>query len=279
MIIIYSVLTLFLLGLLFGIALALASRLLKVKEDPRQQKVLSALPGSNCGACGFAGCSNYAEAIVLDHAKITLCLPGGECVVKDIAEVMGVPTGKIEKKYAVIHCCGGGIGKKKYNYAGVRDCRVINMVAGGSSECDYGCLMGYACLDSCPVDAIVKNEHGMPYVIPEKCIGCGRCVSTCPRNLIEIIPEKSKIHILCLSKDRGANVRKICSVGCIGCGKCVKECPFDAIKLVDNLAVIDYSKCKVCSKCVSVCPVNVIYNWRKEFIIPGFNKSSIKSSM
>ncbi|MDD5645008.1 MAG: RnfABCDGE type electron transport complex subunit B [bacterium] len=268
-VIIYSTGVLLLLGSVFGIALAVSSKFLKVEEDPKIRKIADILPNINCGACGFAGCSSYAEAIVLKHAKPNLCMPGGEKTSKKIAELMGMAPDSIEKKVAVIHCCGGGIGKKKYDYSGVKDCRIINMVAGGSVECGYGCLMGYACLLSCPVRAIEKNENMMPYVIREKCIGCGRCVNTCPRNLIELADTAKKVHILCSSRDKGAEVIKVCNVGCIGCGKCAQACPFDAIKIVNNLAVIDYSKCRVCGKCVEVCPVKVIYDWRKEFTLPG----------
>ncbi|MCK9555963.1 RnfABCDGE type electron transport complex subunit B [bacterium] len=277
-VIIYSTGALLLLGIGFGIALSLSSKLLRVEEDPRIKNISDILPNINCGACGFAGCFSYAEAIVTKKEKINLCMPGGEKTSKKIADLMGMAPDSIEKKVAVIHCCGGGIGRKKYDYSGVKDCRIINMVAGGSVECGYGCLMGYACLKSCPVHAIKKNENQMPYVIRDKCIGCGRCVNTCPRNLIELVEDAKKVHILCSSHDRGADVIKVCSVGCIGCGKCVQACPFNAIRMENNLAVIDYSKCKVCGKCVEVCPVKVIYDWRKNFIMPGKQRKSEKTN-
>ena len=61
-------------GLLAGILLALASHFFKVEEDETVKEVRDALPGANCGACGFAGCDSYAEAVA--NGKFKTTIPG-----------------------------------------------------------------------------------------------------------------------------------------------------------------------------------------------------------
>ena len=63
----------------------------------------------------------------------------------------------------------------------------------------------------------------------------------------------------CVNKDKGAAARKACANACIGCGKCAKECPFEAITVTNNVAYIDYTKCRMCRKCVAVCPTGAIH--------------------
>ena len=68
------------LGALFGLILSVASKIFEVKKDPREEAILSHLAGANCGGCGFAGCSAYAEAVFKGEAPIGKCASGGnEC--------------------------------------------------------------------------------------------------------------------------------------------------------------------------------------------------------
>jgi ferredoxin len=95
-----------------------------------------------------------------------------------------------------------------------------------------------------------------------KCTGCGACAKTCPRGIIELVPQgpkNRKVVVLCNNKDKGALATKECKVSCIGCGKCVKVCEkFEAITLGANLAHIDPDKCKMCRKCEEACPRGAI---------------------
>lgn len=52
------------LGGVFGLVLATASKKFAVEEDPRIGEITNLLPGANCGGCGFAGCGALADAIV-----------------------------------------------------------------------------------------------------------------------------------------------------------------------------------------------------------------------
>jgi ferredoxin len=103
---------------------------------------------------------------------------------------------------------------------------------------------------------------GLPVIIEENCVACGACVKACPKDIIELrnVGKKSRrIFVSCVNKDKGGVAKKSCEVACIGCSKCFNVCPFEAITMANNLAYIDYNKCKLCRKCVEVCPTNAIH--------------------
>ena len=77
-------------GVLMGLFLAFASKKFEVEVDPKVEAILAILPGVNCGACGYPGCSGYASGVALEGAKMTLCAPGGPKVAAKIGEIMGV---------------------------------------------------------------------------------------------------------------------------------------------------------------------------------------------
>ncbi|MCY7008359.1 RnfABCDGE type electron transport complex subunit B [Fusobacterium simiae] len=77
-------------GILMGLFLAYASKKFEVEVDPKVEAILAILPGVNCGACGYPGCSGYAAGVALEGAKMTLCAPGGPKVAQKIGDIMGV---------------------------------------------------------------------------------------------------------------------------------------------------------------------------------------------
>lgn len=246
-------------GIFVGLFLGVAGIKFKVDVDEREEAVLAALPGNNCGGCGFAGCSGLASAIVKGEAAVNACPVGGEAVGKAIASIMGVEAESKERMRAYVSCQGDcERAKKNYEYSGAEDCRVVGFVPGGGPKsCGSGCLGFGSCVKACPFDAIhVKN--GVAVVDAEACKACGKCVAVCPRNLITLIPYKAKLAVACASADKGLVTMKACEAGCIGCGLCVKACPSGAVAVRDFHAVIDQSKCTGCGACAEKCPKKAI---------------------
>jgi len=251
------------LGVVFGIALAIVAAKFVVKVDPKVERVRETLPGANCGACGFAGCMGYAEAVVGNpDVAVSMCAPGKSAVADKIAEITGKKAEKVEPKIARVFCQGGtSLSQRKFIYTGVKDCTAAVLAAGGDKSCEYGCL-GYAtCMRACPFNAITMSADNLPLIDPEKCTACGKCVAACPKQVIELGLMSKAVVISCHSRDKGIDVKKKCQVGCIACGICVRTCPVDAIKIENNLARIDHSKCITCGLCVKKCPTSAIKDY------------------
>ncbi len=248
------------LGLLFGVLLSIASKVFVVAVDPKVEAVLNALPGANCGACGYPGCAGCAVAIAEGKAPVTACTIGGQKVAENVATIMGVNASTMEKKVAVVHCQGDcEKAKDKYIYQGIQDCRIQSTLAGGQKECSYGCLGCGTCYDVCPFDAI-RMINGIAVINRDKCTACNKCVEICPVKIIEMVPYDNTAVVKCKSEDPGKLVRGYCSIGCIGCKICVKNCPTEAFSFENNLASINYEKCINCLVCVEKCPTNAIDN-------------------
>ncbi len=244
----------------FALLLAVADQKLRVEEDPRVGKVIEALPGANCGGCGYPGCGAFAEHVVAGDTPITGCAPGGPEVIEQIAEVLGVEAASAEKEVAVVLCQGGSKeAVRSADYYGVETCQAATLVAGGGKACQYGCLGHADCMVSCPFDAIHMNDNRLPVVDREKCTACGKCVEACPKKLIELHSINHRIFVFCKSRDKGPVVKKACSVGCIGCRICVKQCPVeDGMKITGTLAVVNYDVCPAEDVLVEKCPMNTI---------------------
>lgn len=247
-------------GALFGLGLAFAAKKFDVKTDPRVEEILEVLAHAHCGACGFPGCRQYAEAVIEDpDVSPNLCSPGGEPCAKAVAAISGKEMVVTEPTIAKVLCNGGASkSSRRFVYEGIRDCKAAVLASGGDKTCVYGCLGYGTCFRACPFDAITMNEENLPLFDPVKCTSCGSCVKACPKQIIEILPMAKEVVVTCSSKDKGAVTRKGCQVGCIGCGMCVKVCPFSAASVENNLSTIDVNKCKVCGLCVIKCPTNAI---------------------
>lgn len=262
---IYAVVSLSFIGAAAAVVLFFVARKFKVIEDPKIDEVEEAVPGANCGGCGYAGCRAFAEAIVKSGSLEGFnCPVGGNEAMAAVAKIMGLEPEEKEPMIAVLRCNGSRENApQKIKYEGAATCGFAHGLYSGESGCPYGCLGLGDCAVSCDFDALYMDEKtGLPVVVADKCVACGACVKACPRNIFELRPKGKKdrrIHVACINKEKGGPARKNCSVACIGCGKCVKVCPFDAITLKDNLAYIDYEKCKLCRKCVPECPTNAIH--------------------
>ena len=256
--IVIAILALGIMGGVFGLILAIASKVFEVKKDPREEEILGHLAGANCGGCGFAGCSACAAAIVAGKAPVNACAPAGGENAAAIAQIMGVSVGATEKKVAFVRCNGGTNAKKRYEYRGVKDCIGATKIAAGPLDCSFGCLGFGSCVEACKFGAMSIGPNGTAVADPEKCTDCMACAAACPRKLITAVPYASKVHVACSNKDKGKAATSVCAASCIGCGLCEKNCKFDAIHVTDNLAVIDYAKCKNCKVCTKVCPRGAI---------------------
>lgn len=247
-------------GLVIGAILAYAAKIFAVESDPRIEAIVGVLPGANCGACGYAGCAALAGAIAAGQAPVDACPVGRAPVAEKVAEIMGINAGgPAVKKQAQVLCQGGkDIAKTKYEYAGIDDCQAAAQVAGGPKSCEYACIGLGSCAEACPFGAISVSADGLPVIDGEICTGCGVCVKTCPKQVLDLVPQNSRVQVRCNSNAKGAAVRPVCQKGCIGCGICAKNCPAEAIRVEDNLAKIDYDKCTGCGICAAKCPTKAI---------------------
>ncbi len=158
------------LALGFGALLGYASKRFRVEGNPMADKIEHLLPQTQCGQCGYAGCRPYAEAIAKGEADINLCPPGGEAVIKALAELLGVEpkpldeskTAHAEKRLAVID----------------------------ENTC-IGCTL---CIQACPVDAILGAAKQMHTVIAPECTGCALCVPPCPVECIHMVAVEQGIE-------------------------------------------------------------------------------------
>lgn len=247
-------------GLIFGLLLSFASVIFAVKTDDREELILSELPGANCGACGYAGCSAYAAAIVSEGAPVNSCSVGKDPVAKKIAKIMGVEAKAVEPKTARVMCSGNcSVATDKYEYHGINTCSAAVKLAGGAKECPNGCLGLGSCVSVCPFGAIEIVE-GIAVIDDEKCQACGKCIAKCPKGIIKFVPKKNKYSVLCSNREKGAaKINKYCKAGCVACRMCEKVCPAGAIKVTDNFAEIDYGLCTGCGECAEKCPKKVIH--------------------
>lgn len=255
-------------GIVFGFILAVANKKFAMEVNPLIHEVEEVLPKGQCGACGFAGCANYAEAVVLNpEVAPNLCVPGKEAVAKLVAELTGKAAEKVEPIIAHVRCRGtGDKAVLSYNYKGVKDCRAASMVQGGPKGCKNGCVGFGSCVEACHFGAMSMGENGLPVVDKKKCTGCAACEAACPKSVIQMIPTNAKVKVDCNSKDKGAIARKLCSAACIGCGICAKNCSYGAIEVKNNLAVVDHKICmEKCSDatCIAKCPTGAI-NFAKQ---------------
>ena len=264
------------LGGVLGFILAIASKIFAVKVDERVPKIIDALPGANCGGCGYAGCAALAEAIAKGEAKINSCAVGGKDSANAIAEIMGEKAADSVRMRAQVMCSGTSeCAKRKYVYEGAHDCISLSKLDGGFKTCPNGCLGFGTCVSICPFGAISVKD-GVAYVDYHKCTGCGRCATACPKHIIRMIPYDAKYWVGCMSVDIGKVTRSYCDVGCISCKMCERTCEHDAIHVNDFVASIDYDKCVGCGKCADACPRKIIWTSERQKDVKTISKKELK---
>ncbi len=264
-VLLFTIISLSLLGLIAALILYFIAQKFKVYEDPRIDKVEDILPSANCGGCGFPGCRNFAEVLVkADTFDDLFCPVGGNEVMAQAAALLGKEAIEVDPKVAVVRCSGSFEHRPRTNfYDGASNCTIVHNLYTGDTDCPFGCVSLGECVDACDFEAMYMDEKtGLPVIIDEKCVACGACVEACPRDIIELRKRNKKdrkIFVSCINEDKGGIAKQYCAVTCTGCTKCFKVCEYDAIIMNNNLAFIDSEKCKLCRKCVTECPTNAIH--------------------
>ena len=239
--VILAAILLLLLAVAMALVLGWANRAFHVEVDPKVEAIDRALPGANCGGCGYVGCSEYAQAVASGEAELTLCGPGGSACAEQLAQIMGVEVEQSFPYRAVVHCAATTAQRLPENkpvYRGEQTCTAANLVA-GYQGCIYGCLGLGDCVRACDYDAI-RIVDGVAVVDYDNCIGCRACAIACPRNIITMVPFKSErmLVVACSNRDSGLDVKAVCTIGCIGCSICAKKS--EVFAMDDNLPIIDY---------------------------------------
>ena len=240
--------------------LSLANKRFYVYEDPRIDEVEEMLPKSNCGACGTAGCRNFAEQVVAGERVPARCTVNSPDMNATIASFLGVAMGEVEKQVARLACAGGShVARMRASYQGLSTCRAAATVSGGGKACAWGCLGLGDCEVSCDFDAIAMDQYGLPRVDADQCTACGDCVAVCPKDLFSLQPLSHKLWVACKSRADGDIAEAQCGVACTACGKCVMDAAPGLIRLDRNLAVIDYAKNPLVSAvAIERCPTGAI---------------------
>jgi Na+-translocating ferredoxin:NAD+ oxidoreductase subunit B len=238
----YGIMFFALFGICCGIALAVAAKRFAVKVDPKIEAVRACLPGANCGACGFAGCESYAEAVVNDPAcPPGKCAPGKQPVAEKVGAITGKAVGEASAVISFLRCSrNDGEVKKKHAYVGFDTCQAASIAFGGPYECNFACV-GYGdCQVACPFDAITMKDN-QPVIDPEACTGCGVCVKNCPKQVLQLLPKDAVAYVPCSNHDSGKAVSAVCKAGCVHCLACTRKGK-DVVNMVKDRIEIDYDK-------------------------------------
>jgi len=236
--------TMLVLAVFMAYVLGWANVAFHVEVDPRIEAINEALPGANCGGCGYVGCNEYAEAVVAGDAPVDKCTVGGSSCAAALADILGVEIEQSWPQRPIVHC-GATYEQRlgRNDYKGEQTCTAANLVA-GVQGCTYGCLGFGDCENVCEFDAIHVVD-GLAVVDYRHCVGCGACERICPRHVITLVPFKAEqmLAVTCSNADFGKEVKAVCKVGCIGCKACGRVSELFAFDDEEvRIPALDYDK-------------------------------------
>ncbi|AEE16288.1 RnfABCDGE type electron transport complex subunit B [Treponema brennaborense] len=250
----------FAIAFILGVLLGFFKKIFYVPVDPTIEKVRSALPGANCGACGYPGCDGFAAAVAAGNAPVDGCAAGGAATAEAVGNIMGVSASAVQQ-VALLACQGSKEhAQPRGTYNGVKTCRAAKLSINGTKMCSYGCIGFADCVAVCKFDALAMKDDGLPHVDYAKCTGCGMCVAECPQGLFAKVDSARKGAVArCSNRSTNkAPIIKQCKTGCIKCGKCERACPEHALVVTNGIPLVDYGKCTSCGECIKGCPTHVL---------------------
>lgn len=254
-IVIYSISVVLLLSFVVMIALIIHKN---KKLEKTSEIVYELLPNLNCKQCGRSSCSQFAKELANGKVNANVCpyLTGKKYL--KIRQVLKRERIVQFDNVAFVRCKGGVDCNSKFHYVGDKTCSSMNLLHSGDKYCPSACLGCGDCVKSCVYGAISISEKGCAVVDKDKCVGCGECVYVCPNHIIDLIPSKNFVEVVCSNTSDDSVVVRNCKVACTHCEACVVSCPVGAIKMVGGLPKIDAEICTRCGKCVAACPEHVI---------------------
>ncbi len=238
------------------VVVVIASKAKKLSKTA--EIIYELLPHLDCKQCGRENCISFASDLSTGKTSPSVCPFLKRKNFIKIRQVLKRERLVRFNNVAFVKCKGGCSCNKKFEYFGDDTCASLNLKHSGDKFCPFACLGCGDCIKSCKYDAISISKKGCAIVDNEKCVGCGECLHACPNKLIEMIPHKKFVEVVCKNSIEDSEITRNCSVACTHCEACIVACPVGAISMVGNIPKIDHKKCVRCGKCVAACPTHVI---------------------
>ena len=207
------------------------------------EQLLAALPGTECGQCGHAGCRPYAEALAGGETQVDACAPGGSAGRVALSRILGLPA--------------------PVSLAEALAPFPASLVAKVDEAACIGCAK---CLPACPVDAIVGASRQLHQVLTTACTGCGLCLPPCPVDCIQL-DSRDQPSLPTLETPAAARILAAPGQACTQCGACQPVCPESLapqamyarlLALQAPAALLpELTACTRCGACDLACPSEI----------------------